>query len=238
MTTTPETSGNSESRATELRKGLADTLTSADSSAIQTVQNLKLVHQARLSQLTRTAASLTAQYGAGDPSVVAAEAAVKAGNARVRRIALVHQQLNTVLPQVSPSGWALRGHVYEATPADNASLMPVAHLTVFLVDSQMAYQQQYGFAYSDGDGSFLINYPGLAHSGEGSGQIGSQSAPELYIEITGDGGKPLYLSNKAFQPALGSATYLDIVLTAGKPPIGDPPSDIRGTAFPGPIQKP
>ena len=46
---------------------LATNLASADSIAAQRVQSLASIHQARAAQLSRTAASLKAQYGANDP---------------------------------------------------------------------------------------------------------------------------------------------------------------------------
>ena len=55
-------------------------LASADNIAAQRVQTLTWVHQARAAQLSRTAATLKAQYGANDPGVKNAEAAVAAAN--------------------------------------------------------------------------------------------------------------------------------------------------------------
>jgi hypothetical protein len=49
------------------------------------------VHQARLAQLTRTAASITARYGAGSPQATAAEAKVTASKATIARVATVSQ---------------------------------------------------------------------------------------------------------------------------------------------------
>src|ERR1700693_5660741 len=54
---------------------------SADNIAAHGVQTLTWVHQARAAQLSRTAATLKAQYGPNDPGVKSAEAALAAANA-------------------------------------------------------------------------------------------------------------------------------------------------------------
>jgi hypothetical protein len=222
MSTSSDTTGNSN--PSQLQQNLNSSLSSADTASTQTVQNLKLVKQARLSQLTRTAAALKAKYGAGNASVVAAEAAVSSGKATVSRISAVHQQIATPTPQVTATGWALQGMV------SNSTLQPVAKLTVFLVDSKKTYQQQYGFAYTDSTGYFLINYAGDPAGGQ------AQTPPQLYIEIANASGKPIYLSTTAFSPAAGSITYQSIALPAGEKPIGDPPEAIRKVAIPNPKQ--
>lgn len=88
---------------------VANALGSADSTAAQRVQNLGLVHQARVAQLTRTAASITARYGADSPQATAAHAKVTAAQATVARIAVVNRQTDTAAPQVAATGWALYG---------------------------------------------------------------------------------------------------------------------------------
>src|SRR6266851_1042895 len=45
-------------------------------------------------------------------------------------------------------------------------------------------------------------------------------------------GQPVYLSSTAFNPTVGTATYVAVHLATGRKPIGDPPSAIRGTALP------
>jgi hypothetical protein len=42
----------------------------------------------------------------------------------------------------------------------------------------------------------------------------------------------VYLSTTAFQPATGSASYQNVILSAGEKPIGDPPPEIREIALP------
>jgi hypothetical protein len=197
---------------------LTTALSASDSSAANTVQNLGLVHQARVSLLTRTAVALKAQYGASDPRVVAAEAAVTAGNAAVARIAVASQQTATPAPTVAAIGWALHGRVY------NAQLQPAAQQTVYLVDATKTFQQQYSFAYTDATGYFLINYASAA------GQ--AAPTPPLYVAIVDANAEPVYLSTTAFQPAAGTTTYQTISLAATGLPLGDPPAAIRNIAIP------
>lgn len=204
--------------ASQFTSALNSALADADASSAATVQNLKLVHQAKLSQLTRTAAALKAQYGASDARTIAAEAKVTAGNAAVARIGVASQQAATPAPTVAATGWALQGRVYDA------QLQPAAQLTVFLVDATKAYQQQYGFAYTDVTGYFLINYAPPA------GQ--AAQTPALYVEIANAQGEPVYLATASFQPAAGSTTYQTISLGAGKAPLGDPPPEIKKVAVP------
>jgi hypothetical protein len=239
----------------EINSSVAGELTTADSTASQRVQNLSLVHQARLAQLTRTAASLTARYGASSPQATAAEAAVTASKATVARVAIVNQQVSVATPQVSATGWALYGHVY------NAQLQPVSAYTVFLVDAKKAYQSAYGFSYTDSTGYFLISFAGdpassqsqndsssprrrrsqaearPSHPGEEDqqsepAQPATQTSFPLFVEIANVNAQPVYLSTTAFQPILGAATYQNITLPAGEAPIGDPPPAIRRIALP------
>jgi hypothetical protein len=199
-------------------------LAAADASSAQRVQGLGLVHQARLAQLTRTAATVTAEYGAGSSQATAAEAAVAASKVTVARLAVVNLQVSITKPQVSATGWALYGHVY------NAQLQALAAYTVFLVDDQKTYQRAYGFAYTGSDGSFQINYAGSATAA-------GTATPQLYLEIANNNAMPVYLSSTAFQPQIGAATYLDITLPEGEPIIGDPPAGIRPIALPDPIKR-
>ena len=60
------------------REQIREAINSADVVANERIQSLQQVHQARLSQATRVAAALKAQYGANDPRVQTAEAAVTA----------------------------------------------------------------------------------------------------------------------------------------------------------------
>lgn len=219
MSTPPQSATtNSAASTDQLTSALNEALSTVDSSKADAVQNLKLVQQAHLSQLTRTAAELKVQLGANDPQVVTAQAAVTARAATVARIIAANLQVTTPAPTVAATGWALHGRVYDA------QLRPVAGLTVFLVDSQKAYQSQFGFAYTDETGYFLINYAPPA----------GQAAPSvmLYVEIANQQGAPIYLGTTAFQLTAGSTSYQNITLPADAKPLGDPPPEIRKIAIP------
>jgi hypothetical protein len=208
---------------TEVTAGIA----SADSTAAQRVQNLQWVHQARASQLSRTASTLKAQYGADDPGVKAAEAAATAATTNAARVGMVHQQLATTDPQVAAKGWVLHGRVFDA------HLQPVSGFTVFLVDATKAYQQAYGFAYTDDSGYFLLNYSGPAAASQDKSQAGAPAAQvQLFIEVANTKALPVFVSTTAFQPVEGAATYQNITLPDGNQAIGDPPPEIRATALP------
>jgi hypothetical protein len=185
----------------------------------------------------RTAASLKAQYGPNDPGVKSAEAAVAAANATAAQVAVVHHQVTTADPQLAPNGWALHGRIFDA------QLAPASGYTVFLVDSAKNYQQDYGFAYTDDTGYFLLNYQGhdvasgrapAAASGKTPPKAPPQipTTPELFVEVADTKARPVFLSTTAFQPAIGSATYQNVVLSADQQPIGDPPPEIRKGAMP------
>ena len=102
------------STVSQIRESITSALSSADSSASDTVQNLQLVQQARLSGLTRTAATVKAKYGADSPQAKQAEAAVTGTTNLISRVAVVNQQLSTAPPTVSAKGWALQGRVFNA----------------------------------------------------------------------------------------------------------------------------
>lgn len=217
----------------EINNSVVSELSTADTTATQAVQILSNINNARLAQKTRAAASATARFGAGSSEAVAAEAAVTASKATVARVAILNQQVSVAAPQVSATGWALYGHVY------NAQLQPVSAYTVFLVDAKKAYQSTYGFSYTDSTGYFLISFAGDPAASQGPTHESSQPAPavsqtppQLFIEIANSNALPVYLSTTAFQPTLGTATYQNITLPAGEPPIGDPPPEIRRIALP------
>lgn len=220
-TTGSSTAGNTtQPTPAQISQTTAATLAAADTGSAQTILNLKMVQQARLSQLKRTAETLKQQYGADDPSVIAAESAVKAGSARVTRIAAAHQELDTPTPQAAADGWVLHGRVY------SSDLKPHAKYTVFLVDGQKTYQEAYGFAYTDDTGYFLFNIAAA------TGTDAAQAAPSLFIAMTNTKGEPVYLGTTPFQPTPGSVTYQSITLPSGTQPLGDPPQAIRDVALP------
>jgi hypothetical protein len=225
------TSTNIPSGASEMATELQNTLASADSLAARRVQNLQLVHQARLSRLTRELDALKAEH-APDSDVKAAEAAVAAGTYTAARAAVVHQQLTTAEPEVAQNGWVLHGRVFDT------NLKPVSGFTVFLVDAQKSYQKDYGFAFTDHSGYFLINYPGPESSAKAEPKPNqpsmqqSSTTPQLFLEIADTNAQPVYLSDIAFEPTAGTATYQNVTLSPGNQPIGDPPKEIRDIAMP------
>jgi hypothetical protein len=236
MATNSKTTSSAPTDMANIGSQIASNLAAADGIAAQRVQTLAWVHRARAAQLSRTASSLKAQYGSTDPGVKSAEAAVTAANATAAQVAVVHHQVTTADPQVAPNGWALHGRAFDA------QLAPASGYTVFLVDGAKNYQQDYGFAYTDQTGYFLLNYPGPdATSGRrsaASGQTPSEAAsraaatPELFVEVADTKARPVFLNTTAFQPFIGGATYQNIVLPAGQQPIGDPPPEIRQVAIP------
>ncbi|HEY3860551.1 MAG TPA: hypothetical protein VGO59_01580 [Verrucomicrobiae bacterium] len=208
----------STTAAAQATEQLTTSLAAADTASAQSLQSLQQVHQARLAQQTRAAASLTAQFGAADARTIKAQAAVAASNATITRVSIVSQQHSTAAPEVAAKGWALHGRVF------NSQFQSAANLTVFLVDAQKNFLRQYGFAYTDSTGYFLLNYAGAAHESSATGQ--------LFIEVASKTGKPIYLSATPFVPTTGSAAYQNITLPAGEKPLGIPPQAIRAAAFP------
>jgi hypothetical protein len=222
MSTDSSTTGNIPPTPTPAQ--ISDTtsaaLASADAGSSQTVLNLQMVHHARLSQLKRTADALKKQLGPDDPTVKEAEAAVEVGSAKVARISVIHQELDTPIPQVAADGWALHGRVY------SSDLKPHAKFTVFLVDSQKTYQEAFGFVYTDNTGYFLFNV------------AGAKTTQPLFLAMTNTKGEPIFLSATPFQPATASVTYQNITLPSGAHPLGDPPQAIRDVALPSRKSKP
>jgi hypothetical protein len=206
-----------ETAQATVNTNVSSALAVADGGTAQRVQQLGLVHQARLAQLTRTSASVTAQYGADSTQATAAASAVTSSKLFVARITQIKQQVSLAAPTVAAGGWALYGHVY------NSSLTPAAAYTVFLVDEQNAYQGAVGFSYTASDGSYALNYAPASDA---------QELPQLYLQVANAQAQPVYLSTVAFQPTTGQATYLDVTLPAGEPVLGDPPAEIRATALP------
>jgi hypothetical protein len=219
----------------ELQTQISSGLTTADNTAAQGIGTLKLVHQARVVHLTRTAAFLSKKYGAGDPRTKDAQDAVAAEQVTVARVSMVHQQVSTPAPQVPTTGWTLYGRVF------NAQMQPVTGYTVFLVDAQKAYQQAYGFSYTDNTGYFQIDYAGPKATNPTAGTpaadaptatAAASATPQLFVEVVNTKAQPVHLRTTAFQPVIGNATYQNIVLPAGEKPIGVPSPEIRAVALP------
>ena len=210
--------------ASQLGAQITTSLAAADTTAVQRIHAHQTLLQARIPQLMRAAVALKAQYGANDPGVKAAEANVATATLTAARIGMAQRQAATTDPQVSANGWALHGRVFDG------QLQPMSDFTVFLVDASKTYQQQYGFAYTDAGGYFLLNYAGLdAAAQDKSAKVAP--SPDLFVEVANAKAEPVFLSTIPFLPTLG-ATYLNVVLPSGNVPIGDPPSQIRDVAVP------
>jgi hypothetical protein len=212
-----------QSTTATVTSNVSSVLAAADSTATQQVQGLGLVQQARLARLTRTAAAITAQYGASSTQAQAAQAAVTASTLSVARLAAVNRQITFTPPQAAAKGWSIYGHVYHST------LAPASAYTVFFVDEQNAYQGAVGFVYTGSDGSYQLNY---------TGDASAPAASQLFLQVVNDQAQPVYLSTTAFQPKTGAATYQDVTLPDGEPALGDPPAEIRAIAMPQAVDKP
>jgi hypothetical protein len=214
--------------AEQMSEGLTATLSSADTSSTNSLQGLGLVYQARVSRLSRDAASAIAQYGETSTQAAAAQAAVSAAATTAARVAIINQQKSNDAPQISANGWALNGRVY------SVDFKPLEGHSVFLVDDRKTYQQAYGFAYTDATGYFLIGFDGTANAAGAANAIGAAatSAPELFLQVVNTKADPVYLSTTPFEPVIGTATYQTIILSDGEPILGDPPADVRKVAMP------
>jgi hypothetical protein len=221
-------SATDESAIRNVAETISTALASNDEQSTHQLQTLALVHQARLSQLTRNAAAVAAGFGKASPQAAAAEALVSATQATIARIGVVNRQLATPTPAVPSGSWVLHGRVYDEQG------VPVGGQTVFLVDKQGAYQREYGFAYTDDTGYFALTAERTPAQEEAAGDsaAAAQPGPELYLEVANERRQPVYLSSKPFQPTVGAATYVNTHLAAGRKPIGDPPRVIRTSAFP------
>ncbi len=216
------------SASAQLTATLRAVISSADTDSAAAVQNLGLVHQARLSSQTRAATLAAAQYGKDSTQAKAAQSAIDATKTAVARTQLASLQINTPQPTVAASGWALHGRVLDS------SLAALPQYTVFLVDEQKAYLREYGFAYTDSTGYFLINYAPSTQGGTqgDAARDASAAVPSIFLEVANQKSEPVYLSTAAFAPVLGQATYQTITLAAGEPILGDPPEEIKRVAMP------
>jgi len=220
-TTTVPTGLNQAEADRELDSGTTAALMTADGKAMDRLENLSLVHQARMTQLSRTVMSLTDEYGEGSSQVIAAKAAVTEAAGIVARLQVVRQQTAAEAPTVTATGWAVWGHVYDS------NTKPLSGYCVFLVDGQKIFQRAYGFSYTDSTGSFVINFDG------GSAATGkTSSTPTVYLAITNAKAQPVFVGTTPLSLAIGSATYVDTTLPEGEPVLGDLPEDIRKVAVP------
>lgn len=225
MATTKTSGSTSPPDTSNLSSQISNALASADTTAAERIRHLQWVQQARVSQLSRMAAALKAQYGANDAGVKSAETAVAGARAAGARAAIVHWQMTTAEPEVSQQGWALHGRVFDA------ERNPVSGFMVFLVDATKAYQQAYGFAYTDDTGYFLLNYEGGAKEpSEGSATQQRVHSTDLFFGVADHSGRSVYVIQAAIQPVAGVATYHNIFLSEGN--VGAPPAEILKVAAP------
>jgi len=220
-TTTVPTGLNQAEADRELDSGTTAALMTADGKATDRLENLSLVHQARMTQLSRTVMSLTDEYGEGSSQVIAAKAAVTEAAGIVARLQVVRQQTAAEAPAVTATGWAVWGHVYDS------NTKPLSGYCVFLVDGQKIFQRAYGFSYTDSTGSFVINFDGASAT---TGK--SSSPPVVYLAITNAKAQPVFVGTTPLSLTIGSATYVDTTLPEGEPVLGDLPEEIRKVAVP------
>ena len=221
--------GNAPSGA-DLPAVLTSTLGSADTLASQRIATLARIHQARVAQLTRNATAVTKQYGANSQQAAAAQATVSTQQNTAARVAMMSQQLATPAPEVAANGWALHGRVF------SADLQPRQRYCVFLVDANNTWQSTLGFSYTDSTGYFVIHYAPQGEAGNqeaATNEAAAPATPALFVAVVDDKAQPVQIGTTAFQPTTSMATYQNIALPAGEPPIGAPPAEIRKAAEPG-----
>jgi len=222
-------------------------VSAADTHVAGAVSTLGLIRQARLSNQNRAASLTVAVYGKESSQAVAAAQAVTATKAASARLAILSQKVKTPAPTVAAAGWALHGRVY------SSDLTPQASYTVFLVDGQKNYLSEYGFAYTDATGYFLLSYDGSATGEKAasgavlSGAAGQGASPQpaaasgaaqLFLEVADANANPVLLSESPFVPVAGKAAYQVVTLPAGAPKLGDPPAELRSVALPRITAKP
>lgn len=137
-------------------------LTSSSQLSIAGTSMSTSVQTARVSALKRAATAAAATYGASSTEATAANQAVTTAQAKTSQLQILNQKTSTPQPTVPSTGWALHGRVYDA------NLNPKEQYTVFLVDEQKNYLSDYGFAYTDSTGYFLIQNSGSSASGSSS----------------------------------------------------------------------
>jgi hypothetical protein len=191
----------------------------ADNTCANGLQLLAQTHQARLAQVTRIAAAITKQAGASSAQATAAQAAASSAQVTVARVAMLKQRVTLQAPAVPATGWGIYGSVY------NSSSAPVQGYSVYFVDSTNTYQNIYGIAYTQADGSYQFVY---------AGPPAGQTAPTttLYLQVANASGDPIYTSKTAFVPTTGLATYQAITLPVGEKPLGVLPIVLRPVLLP------
>jgi hypothetical protein len=203
-------------------------VSAADTQAAGAVSTLGLIQQARLSNQNRTVTLAVATYGKDSKQATTATQAVTATTAASARLTILSQQVNTPPPTVAATGWALHGRMY------SSDLAPQAGYAVFLVDAQKNYLSAYGFSYTDATGYFLISYSGSAATAQqpAPSTPGASPAAQMFLQVADANANPVLLSETAFVPVVGQATYQVVTLPAGAAKLGDPPAELRSVALP------
>jgi hypothetical protein len=191
-------------------------LANLDETAMAGLDTLAQVVHARVALATRTLKTLTTQYGSEDSRVKDFATSMEDAKATAARITVMRRQISTSKVQPGKDGWALQGHLLDAQQA------PLARHTVFLVDANKHFLQQYGFSYTDADGLFQLDFAGPE----------DQNTSSMFLEVVDTQSNPVYLSTDAFTPTPGSVSYQEIVIGTGEPSLGDPPPEIRKVAMP------
>ncbi len=187
-----------------------------DTQTAQQFIGLAQVRQARANQLQREAASLTRIYGPQDPRVLAAQAALQNQRAYASKLGIARDTSSTAAPTAPASGWVLYGHVR------NAGLTPAAQFTVFLADQGRAWLTQYGYAFTDQAGYYVLSYTPATHSTEAGQKQAAAAAPlTAYVTVSDPACKLVYADTSPISLPADAAINRDIVL--GQGPIGTPP---------------
>jgi hypothetical protein len=234
--------------------------TAADAQVASVVSTLSLVQQARLSNQKRAATLAVAVYGQGSTEATAAAATVTATTTAAARLTALTQRVNTAAPTVATTGWALHGRVYSSAlaPQTGYAVFLVDAQKNYLSDYGYSYTDNTGyFLISYAGPAANASQSGPTSSASASSTKAASSttsskaaaaptptpaptpaptptpaAPQLFLQITDAKANPVLLSESAFVPVTGQATYQSVTLPAGDTPLGDLPVDIRAVALP------
>jgi len=202
--------------------------TTISAQATQQLKGLTLVRQAKINQLQRQAASLTAQNGPTDPTVVALQATIKSQQILAAQLGAAQTMVSTSVPPVPSRGWVVYGYVRDQ------NLQPIAQLSVLLVNEQKEWLRGFGFAFTSDTGYFEIDYsPPVAASKKRvrvEKKVTSETAPKeisdaavtAYLEVLNQKRQPLFIDSSAFSIAIGNAIYREVTLTS-QTPLGTAP---------------
>lgn len=196
--------------------------TSVDAQTAQQFTGLAQVRQARANQLQRQVTALTQAYGANDPRVVAAQAALANQQTFASRLGVVETTTSTPAPTVPVNGWVVYGRVL------NADQSPAPQLTVFLADESRAWLQQYAYAFTDQTGYYTLSYAPPASTTTGKKPRQSEAVESLalsaYLEVSNGACKLMYIDSSPMSIATGASISRDIVLSANVP-LGTAPCE-------------